>query len=146
MVFGRNKQANNALEANVVVMSPGSKSGMFKVQADTGTYGDDREMYNPQPGDSKLSEDPDKYVVPVGQASVAGLLGNATQSHFKAYAGRLKEISDLMRSMNELQANLLQKMTEICSQDPVFLGGIDPIEELEEYKNRDKAPAQAGTE
>ncbi|MDJ0765753.1 MAG: hypothetical protein QNJ97_22405 [Myxococcota bacterium] len=144
VVFSRNKKADNQFEANLVVFASGSKDGAVKVQAATGTYADERTLYNPEPGDGNLTKEPDKYVVTVGEVSKIGLLANASQSHFRKYQTRLKEMSDLMRGMNDLQTNLLQKLAEICSQDPVALGKIDPIAELENYKQRDGAAGSAG--
>ncbi|MCP4674982.1 MAG: hypothetical protein GY854_05655 [Deltaproteobacteria bacterium] len=141
VVFARNKQSGGQLSANLIVMGPGTEEGMFKVQADTGTFADERAIYNPAPDveENLLSKEPEKYVIPVGEQSKGGLLQNATQSHFKKYGGRLKEITDLMKGMVELQKNLLGKLSEICSQDPVIGGGFDPIEAFEEYKQNDQA-------
>jgi hypothetical protein len=126
------------------VLASGEKEGTVKVQADTGTFADERKVYNPEPGDSDLTKEPDNYVVLIGDESKMGLLQNATQSQFREYASRLNEIVDLMKSMSEVQANLLQKLSSICSQDPVSLGGIDPIEELEQYKARSSASSEGG--
>ncbi|MCP4600550.1 MAG: hypothetical protein GY847_08465 [Proteobacteria bacterium] len=144
VVFSRNAKAGNQFMANVVVLGAGTEEGMVKVQVDTGTFADERAIYNPEPEteDAELTKEPEKYVVPLGDESKRGLMQNATQSHFLKYSTRLKEITDLMKGMNELQNNLLSKLSEICSQDPVsLLGGIDPIEEFEEYKQRSAASA-----
>jgi hypothetical protein len=140
VVFTR---AGSNFMGNLVMLASGEKEGTVKVQAAAGTYGDDRTVYNPEPGDSDLTKEPDKYVVVLGDESKRGLLQNASQSQFKEYAMRLNEMSDLMKTMGELQANLKQKLSGICSQDPVPLGGIDAVEEAEEYKKKHAASASA---
>lgn len=137
VVFVRDDKKGNQFVGNIVVLGALSdKDGkvMAQVQVDTGTYGDDREIYNPEGADSELTKEPERFVVVIGDNSKQGVLKNATQSHFEAYAQRIRGISDLMKPMREIQGNLLNKLTEICSQDPAgFLGGIDPEEELQEY-------------
>jgi hypothetical protein len=149
-VFTRDTKQNNKLLANVVVIGPGEENDdgimEFQVQVDTGTYGDARQIYNPQGEDAELTKEPDKYLVEIGPQSKAGLLSNATQSHFREYVVRLRAMVDLMKGMAETQMNLRNKISEICSQEPVafFAGGVDPEEEYSEYVDRDKkGPAQA---
>lgn len=145
VVFGRDK---SNFVADLVVIGSGSKGGKVRVQADTGTYADDRVLYNPEPGDADLTNSPDKYVVPLGPNSKRGLLQKATQSHFMDYQNRLKEIAGTMAAAADVQTNLLQKLTEIGSQDPVWGGGIDVEEDVEEYKQKSgqAAAAQAAAE
>jgi hypothetical protein len=148
-VFTRDTKANNKLLANVVVIGAGeeNKDGVmeYDVQIDTGTFGDKRQLYSPPGEDAELTKEPDKYMIEVGPQSKAGLLGNATQSHFTKYVARLRDMVDLMKGMAETQMNLRNKISEICSQEPVsFLGGIDVEEEVAEYIERDKkAPTEA---
>lgn len=84
-------------------------------------------------------------MVQLGPDSKRGLLQNATQSQFMKYHNRLKEMASLMNKSTDLQTNLMQKLSEIGSQDPVSLGGIDVEDDVEEYiKNSGKsAPAEA---
>ena len=135
VVFMRDKQMNNTFVANLVVIGAGDGT-KFQVQADTSTLADERTLYNPEGEDSELTKDPEKYVVQIGQASKGGLLSNATQSHFRKYALRLKEISDLMAGMQQNQQDLLDKISAICSQDPAW--GVDPNPEqaLQDYISR----------
>ena len=142
VVFSREKED---FVANLVVLgAPGKDEGSFQVQADTGTYADERKLYKPEPGDAELTKEPAKYVVALGPQSKTGLLKNATQSHFQKYAMRLKEISDLMKGMEEMQTNLLNKISEICSQEPPsFLSGIDVEEEVAAYIAHDSESAGA---
>jgi hypothetical protein len=148
-VFTRDTKQNNKLLANLVVIGPGEENDdgemMYQVQVDTGTYGDARQIYNPPGEDAELTKEPDKYLVEIGPQSKAGLLSNATQSHFREYVVRLRAMSDLMKGMAETQMNLRNKISEICSQEPVaFLGGIDVEEEYAEYVERSKrGPAEA---
>jgi hypothetical protein len=143
-VFSRDQAQNDKFISNVVVLGTVSNregKTFVKVQSATGTFGIERELLNPAQGDSpaengtNLFAEPDKYVVEVGAQSKAGLLKNATVSHFEEYAIRLKEISDLMKGMSEEKQNLLNKLSAIASQEPVgFLaGGIDVEEEVDEY-------------
>jgi hypothetical protein len=144
VVFSRDSKAGNAFTANLVVIGAPVEGEddipLVQVQADTGTYPDPREVYNPEPKDTRLTEEPEKYVVSVGAQSKGGLLKNATQSHFEKYHARVKEMTDLMKSMTELQQNLLNQLSKISSQEPVgILGGIDVEEEVSRYKSQDKA-------
>ncbi len=143
VVFKRDKEGK--FFGNVVVL--GEVSGdTVRVQTDSGTYAFERTMYNPEGEDSALTKDPEKYVIMLGQESKAGLLGNATQSHFTKYSKRIKEISDLMKTMGEIQQNLLNKISSICSQDPAAFVDPNPEEGLQEYIARAKnmsAAAQA---
>ncbi len=144
VVFARDSKQGNKFVGNVVVLGAVEEDGekvMVKVQVDTGTFGDDRQLFNPAPDwkpekeEDSLIVTPDKYVIELGPQSKAGLLKNATQSHFEKYAKRVKEIADLMTGMGEGQQNLLNKLSEICSQEPVgFMnGGIDVEEQFDEY-------------
>ncbi len=132
------RDPNKKLVGNVVVLGK-IEGDTATVQQDTGTFGAERTIYNPEGEDSSFSKEPDKYVIPVGDQSKAGLLGKATQSHFVAYQKRLKEIADLMSGMTELQKNLLDKISMIASQDPARGVDPDPEDALEEYKTRAKA-------
>ena len=76
--------------------------------------------------------------------SKGGLLAKATQSQFVAYQTRLKDISDAMKSMSELQQNLLDKISRISSQDPARFADPDPEAEFEAYVTRDKTSAASG--
>jgi hypothetical protein len=150
VVFTRDTKQGNKLVANLVIMGTAEEDDdgnlMVQVQVDTGTYGDARQFYNPEGEDAELTKEPDKYVMEVGQESKAGLLQNATQSHFIAYVARLRDMVDLMKGMAETQVNLRNKISEICSQEPVgiFAGGVDPEAEVSEYIERDKkAPKDA---
>jgi hypothetical protein len=142
VVFKRNKKAGGRLEANLVVLGGTSQKGgdtIVQVQTEPGSFGDDRVLYNPQGEDSKLSEHPDNYVIPVGEHSKATLLKNVTQSQFDQYAKRLKAMSDLLKTMREDQENMFSQLDKICSQEPVsFLGGINVEEDVEEYIAKDK--------
>jgi len=141
VVFGREK---NNFTANLVVIGSGAKGGKVRVQADSGTFADERTLYNPEPGDADLTSSPDKYVVPLGPNSKRGLLQSATQSHFIKYHNRLKEMAATMTKTTEVQTNLLQKLSEIGSQDPVWGGGIDVEDDVEEYiQNSAKAATAA---
>jgi hypothetical protein len=137
VVFTRDDKKGGQLIGNIVVLGAMAEKGdkvMAQVQVDTGTFADEREIYSPEGEDSALTKEPDRFIVVVGDNSKTGVLKNATQAHFEAYAHRIKAISDLMKTMRETQTNLLNKLTEICSQDPAGLfGGIDPEEELQEY-------------
>lgn len=142
VVFKRDKQSKKFV-GNVVLLGAGGKGNKIQVQVDSSTFASERELYNPEGEDSSLTKEPDKYVVELGAESKAGLLSNATQSHFKKYSRRLKEISDLMKGMAEIQQNLLNKISEICSQDPAALVDPDPEEELAQYiENAKSAPAE----
>jgi len=145
VVFSRDK--NKGFLADLVIIGAcADKKGknMCDVQVDTGTFGDARELINPNPGDDALIDEPDGYVVPVGDHSKAGLLKNATQSHFKKYTTRLMKISELMKAMRDIQQNLMGQIAKICSQEPVsFMGGIDTIEEFDEYVANDKNNSSA---
>jgi hypothetical protein len=141
VVFAREKQSKKFI-GNIVLLGA-EADGKIQVQVDASTYASERELYNPEGEDSSLTKEPDKYVVPLGPQSKAGLLSNATQSHFKKYAKRLKEISDLMKGMSEIQQNLLNKISEICSQEPAALVDPDPEEALEEYISHSKSVAPA---
>ena len=142
-VFKRSKEGK--FYGNVVVM--GAVDGeKVRVQTDTGTYADERTLYTPEGEDSALTKEPDSYVVPLGDESKAGLLGNATQSHFKKYSMRLKEISDLMKTMGEIQQNLLTKIAGICSQEPAAFVSPDPEEGLQEYISRVSQSAAAAAQ
>jgi len=141
IVFTRNDKAGGQLQGDVVVVGAceEDKDEMkCRVQVDTGTYGDERVLYNPEGEDAELSKEPDKYVVALGDNSKAGLLKNATQSHFDKYSQRLRDMSDLMKAMREIMQNLRNKISEIASQEPVSFGGIDVEEELMEYEKKDK--------
>lgn len=144
VVFMRDEQQNKKLVGNVVVLGAG-EDGKVTVQQDTGAASVELSVYNPQSEeDVSLCKEPDKYVVEVGPQSKGGLLANATQSHFVAYQMRLKDISELMTSMTELQQNLLDKISRIASQDPA--GGVDPDPEeaYQEYvANAKRAAASA---
>jgi len=149
VVFTRDTKQNNKLIGNVVVLGKAEedKDGnmMVNVQVDTGTYADARQLYNPEGADAELTKEPDKYVMELGVESKLGLLSNATQSHFMEYVERLRDMVDLMKSMGEVQMNLRNKISEICSQEPVtlFAGGVDPDEEVAEYIARDKSAPEA---
>jgi len=130
VVFKRDKEGK--FFGNVVVLGA-IEGDTVQVQTDSGTFAFERTLYNPQGEDSALTKEPEKYAVTLGPESKAGLLGNATQSHFMKYAKRLKEISDLMKAMGEIQQNLLTKIEGICSQDPAALVDPDPEEGLQEY-------------
>lgn len=145
VVFNRESREENKLVANLVVLSAG-KGDKVKVQAATGSFADERILYNPEGEDSSFSKEPEKYVIEVSQQSKGGLLAKASQSQFQDYAGRLKGLSDIVNKMDQLQTDLLNKLAEIRSQEPVALGGIDPIEDFEEYKKNDSASAGAAEE
>jgi hypothetical protein len=142
-VFNRDKAQNKFLSNVVVLGNVSNRDGktFVKVQAATGTLGDDRELLNPSEDASptKIGSDlfaqPDKYVVEISGQSKSGLLKDATVSHFESYAMRLKEISDLMKGMTEEKQNLLNKLASIASQEPVGIlaGGVDVEDEVEEY-------------
>jgi hypothetical protein len=142
-VFNRDKAQNKFLSNVVVLGNVSNRDGktFVKVQAATGTLGDDRELLNPSEdasptkSGSDLFAQPDKYVVEISGQSKNGLLKNATVSHFESYAMRLKEISDLMKGMTEEKQNLLNKLASIASQEPVGIlaGGVDVEDEVEEY-------------
>ncbi len=152
VVFSREKKAGNQLVADLVVLGACAEDKDLmkcQVQVDTGTFGDARVLYSSEPGDGELTKEPDLYVMAVGDHSKAGILKNATQSHFNQYVARLKAMSDLMKVIRETQTNLIGKISEICSQEPVgFLGGIDVEDEVAEYiKNEESrvdevAPAE----
>jgi len=146
LVFTRDDKRGGQFIGNIVVLGAVSEEGdKVQVQVDTGTFGDEREIYNPEGADNLLSTEPDRFVVVVGDNSKAGVLKNATQSHFEAYGQRLRGISDLMKGMRDTQTNLLNKLSEICSQDPAGLfGGIDPEEELQEYIKNAASGTAAG--
>ncbi len=143
VVFSREKKAGNQLVADLVVIGAcAEEKDLMKcqVQVDTGTFGDARVLYSSEPGDGELTKEPDLYVMAVGDHSKVGILKNATQSHFNKYIGRLRAMSDLMKVIRETQTNLIGKISEICSQEPVgFLGGIDVEEEVAEYIKLDKS-------
>jgi hypothetical protein len=140
IVFMRDEQQSKKFVGNVVVL--GAINGnTVQVQQDTGTFGAERTLYNPDGEDSSLSREPEKYVVEVGAQSKGGLLGKATQSHFVAYQMRLKDISDLMKTMSELQQNILDKISRIASQDPASFADPDPEAEFQAYVERDKNAA-----
>ena len=138
VVFKRSKEGK--FYANVVVLGA-TEGSTVQVQTDTGTYAFDRTLYNPEGEDSSLTKEPEKYAVVLGDESKAGLLSNATQSHFAKYGKRLKEISDLMKTMSEVQQNLLNKLSGICSQDPAAFVDPDPEEGLTEYIEHGKSAA-----
>lgn len=139
VVFKRDKEGK--FFGNVVVLGA-TEGDKVQVQTDTGTYAFDRTLYSPEGEDTALTKEPENYVVALGPESKAGLLGNATQSHFMKYAKRLKEISDLMKVMGEIQQNLLNKIDGICSQDPAAFVDPNPEEGLKEYIAQAKnAPA-----
>jgi hypothetical protein len=152
VVFAREEKAGNQLVADLVVLGACAEDKDLmkcQVQVDTGTFGDARVLYSSEPGDGELTKEPELYVMPVGDHSKAGILKNATQSHFNKYVTRLKAMSDLMKVIRETQTNLIGKIGEICSQEPVgFLGGIDVEDEVAEYiKNEESrvdevAPAE----
>jgi hypothetical protein len=135
VVFKRDKKLNGAFVANLVVIGAGDGT-KFQVQVDTSTFADERTLYNPEGEDSELTKDPEKYLVQLGPESKGGLLANATQSHFKKYAHRLKEISDLMSGMQQNQQDLLDKISAICSQDPANFVDPDPEQSLQDYIQR----------
>ena len=145
VVFARDEEKGGQFVANLVVLGASEEDDgetLVQVQQDTGTYGDERKLYNPEPGDKKLTEEPEEYVVLVGDNSKAGVLKNATQSHFDEYSKRLREMSDLMKGMRDTQQNLLNKLAEIASQAPVsLLGGIDVEEEFDEYVEKAESGA-----
>ena len=143
VVFAREEKAGNQLVADLVVLGACAEDKELmkcQVQVDTGTFGDERVLYRSEPGDGELTKEPDLYVMPVGDHSKAGVLKNATQSHFNKYVARLRAMSDLMKSIRDTQTNLINKISEICSQEPVgFLGGIDVEDEVAEYIRIDKS-------
>jgi hypothetical protein len=133
VVFTRDNKQENKLIANVVLM--GAANGeKVKVQTDSGTFGDERILYSPAGEDAGLTKEPDKYVVEVGQQSKDGLLGNATQSHFDAYARRLREIGDTLKAMEEMKNSLRDKLLAMTSQEPVFFSGCDALGDFEAHK------------
>ncbi len=147
-VFGRNDKAGGQLTADLVVVGACEEEKgamMCQVQVDTGTFGDQRELYSPEGENSDLTKEPGKYVMAIGENSKAGLLKNSTQSHFMKYAERLKAMSDQMKGMREIMQNLRNKISEISSQEPVSFGGFDVEEEVNNYITNDKNNA-AGAE
>jgi len=105
------------------------------VQAEAGSFAYKRTPYYPQgEEDARLAAEVDKFLVPVNPLAKRGMLKNASQSHFERYLKRLGNINGLIKKMVEEQGQLLQRMTDICSQEPVgILGGIDVDEEYETY-------------
>jgi hypothetical protein len=140
VVFTRDDKQGGKLLANVVLM--GAPEGdKIKVQTDSGTFGDERTLYSPEGEDSSLTKDPDKYVMELGSQSKTGLLSKATQSHFEAYARRLREISDTMKVMEETKNTLRDKLTAMISQEPVFFSACDALGDFEEYKAKHSGKA-----
>ncbi len=141
VVFAKDK--NLGFIGNVVLLGAGDGT-KFQVQADAGSPAIEKILYNPEGEDSELSKEPEKFFVQLGQESKNGLLANATQSQFKKYVHRLKEISDLMKGMSEIQQNILDKISAIGSQAPAW--GVDPDPEagLEDYIRRSAAAAAQG--
>ena len=138
VVFKRSKEGK--FFANVVVLGA-TEGSTVQVQTDSGTYAFERTIYSPEGEDSALTKEPEKYAVLLGDESKAGLLSNATQAHFTKYGKRLKEISDLMKTMSEIQQNLLNKISGICSQDPAALVDPNPEDGLQEYIEHAKSAA-----
>lgn len=136
------KRKDGRFFANVVVLGA-AEGSEIQVQTSPGTYGSARTLYNPEGEDSALTKEPDKFVVSLGDDSKAGLLSNATQAHFTQYSKRLKEISDLMKTMTEIQQNLLSKISSICSQAPAAFVDPDPEEGLEDYIKRSQSAGAA---
>lgn len=140
VIFSRNKQAQGAIQGDLVVLgAPNGKN--VQVQVKPGILGDERELYSSgvEAGDARFSKEPEKLVVPISDNTKAnGLLNDATQSHFKRYTKRLKQMADLMKTMRETETNLKNKVSEIASQEPVSLGGFDVDAEVAEYKEKDK--------
>jgi hypothetical protein len=121
------------------------------VQLEPGTVGDDRELFNPTEGSDQgtgMSQNPTNYVVELTDQSKAGLLNNASQSHFEKYSNRLGEITFHISETQKVQQELLNRLSEICSQEPVkILGGFDPDEEAKKYiANRPKDVAASSEE
>ncbi len=150
VVFSRDKKANKRFTADVVVLGNcDTKKGktMCGVQVAPGTLGDERELFNPSPeGEnvSELAEKPTSFVAVLGDNSKKGLMKNASQSHFDEYIARLQEMSKLMAAMSKTQEDLLNKMSAICSQDPVSGTGVDPEAERDDYiQKRKRAIAAA---
>ncbi len=145
VIFGRNEQADGALEANLVVL--GAMDGKdVQIQLKPGTYGEEkRELYNPEGADDRLTKEPEKYVVVVGQQSKQSLLQNATQSHFTEYLKRLEDMATLLKVMEEQQNNMFGPLDDNCSREPVsFLArGVDPEAEFQEYKAKVESAAPA---
>lgn len=140
VVFSRDNSQEGKLVANVVLL--GTLNGnKIKVQTNVGTFGDERMLYNPEGEDSSLTTEPDKYVVEVGAQSKGGLLGNATQSHFEAYARRLRELADTLKAMEAMKNQLRDKLSRLTSQEPVFFSGCDALGDFEEYKNKSHSSA-----
>ena len=109
-----------------------------KAFPETGSFADDRELYNPsKDGDnSAFAKEPDKFVIPIGRDSKGGILKNATQPHFNEYTSRLQSMSDLMKKMREEQTHLLTKLEVIKSQDPLEYNEPNPSKAFEEYKQK----------
>jgi hypothetical protein len=140
VVFSRDNSQEGKLVANVVLL--GALNGnKIKVQTNSGTFGDERILYNPEGGDSSLTTEPDKYVVEVGAQSKSGLLGNATQSHFDAYVRRLRELAETLKAMENMKNQLRDKLSRLTSQEPVFFSGCDALGDFEEYKNKSRSAA-----
>jgi hypothetical protein len=147
VIFKRNAQAGDALEAELVILGA-ANGNKIQVQADTGSVGDSRIIWNPQGEDSKLSKEPEEYVVIMGQMSKATLLKNVTQSHWEKYVKRLTAMAEVLKTMREDQDNLHSKLNLIVSQEPVhILVDINTEKEFEEYKAKaSKAAASESDE
>lgn len=146
VVFSRDKNAGGQLTANIVLLGA-SDGDKIQISEKPGSYNDERELYNPEGADDKLTTEPTTYVIPVGAQSKKSILQNATQSHFTAYAGRLQEMAKLLKIMAEEQENMFTPLDDNCSREPVApftARGIDPEAEFEEYKaNKNKGGGAA---
>jgi hypothetical protein len=86
-----------------------------------------------------LIKDPGDYVVKVGDATKNGLLKDASEPHFARYLKRLKAISDLVKSMAEIQKNLLAKFAEYSSQSAAPFVKPNPEKAFQQYLARSKS-------
>jgi hypothetical protein len=112
----------------------------MQVQSDTGSRPLKRELYSVQAEEKGLLKDkqPSDYVVKVGDASKNGLLKNSSEPHFVRYVKRLKTIADLIKSMAEMQKNLLAKFDEFSRESAAPFVKPNPTKAFEQYLERSK--------
>ena len=78
-------------------------------------------------------------MIPIDDRSRAGILANASQSHFNEYASRLQQMAILMKDMAETQRSLMSGLDEISQLETKFVFGFDVEEEI---KNAEEAGNQ----